>query len=62
MRFVQKVSEDKYDRYICPECGSTVATCDKGDTPIIPDYCSHCGHDLYYVEENCEDCKIDDAE
>lgn len=58
MKFVQKVTEGNNDRYYCPECGSTLVVCNKGDAPIIPDYCKHCGADTYYVE----DCKTDDAE
>lgn len=36
---VMPVAEDSYTRYVCPNCGATVAK-DKAD---IPDRCHHCG-------------------
>ena len=71
------VAEDDYMRYVCPNCGATVAR-DKND---IPDRCHHCGvefvkddvsetidkeslcHELvdYYVKINGFECRNDEG-
>lgn len=43
---VMTVAEDGYTRYVCPNCGATVAR-DKND---IPDRCHHCGAE--FVKED----------
>ena len=43
---VMTVAEDGYTRYVCPNCGATVAR-DKND---IPDRCHHCGTE--FVKED----------
>ena len=43
---IMVVAEDGYTRYVCPNCGATVAR-DKND---VPDRCHHCGTE--FVKED----------
>lgn len=56
MKFViRRVEPEGHVRFICPYCGSTVVIVKETETVDLPDICSHCGRDVYFMGNDFEE-------